>query len=109
MRDAPIQLQSPSGLLIEASTGSADGVLDQVYQDYDAAFVLENEKEGRDGFVECLALNGAPMPAWRRVSGLFASSCWSRATAQTARASAGPISSPSRLRSPGRPAPGCCR
>jgi hypothetical protein len=59
MRDARIQLQSPSGLLIEASTGSADGVLDQFYQDYDAAFVLENEKEGRDGFVECLALNGA--------------------------------------------------
>jgi hypothetical protein len=54
-----MQLQSPSGLLIEASTGSGDGVLDQFYQDYDAAFVLENEKEGRDGFVECLALNGA--------------------------------------------------
>ena len=60
MRDARMQLQSPSGLLIEASTGSADGVLDQFYQDYDAAFVLENEKEGRDGFVECLALNDAP-------------------------------------------------
>jgi hypothetical protein len=59
MRDARLQLQSLSGLLIEASTGSADGVLDQFYQDYDAAFVLENEKEGRDGFVECLALNGA--------------------------------------------------
>ena len=52
-----IELQSPSGLLIEATTGSADGLLDQFYQDYDAAFVLENEKEGRDGFAECLALN----------------------------------------------------
>jgi hypothetical protein len=51
-------LQSPSGLLIEASTGSSDGVLDKFYQDYDAAFVLENEKERLSGFVECLALNG---------------------------------------------------
>ena len=57
MADARMQLQSPSGLLIEATTGSADGVLDQFYEDYDAAFVLENEKEGRDGFAECLALN----------------------------------------------------
>ncbi|HWE21213.1 MAG TPA: hypothetical protein VG758_29270 [Hyphomicrobiaceae bacterium] len=59
MRDARMRFQSPSGLLVEASTGSSDGVLDQFYRDYDAAFVLENEKEGRDGFVQCLALNGA--------------------------------------------------
>jgi hypothetical protein len=57
MADTRMQLQSPSGLLIEATTGSADGILDQFYEDYDAAFVLENEKEGRDGFAECLALN----------------------------------------------------
>jgi hypothetical protein len=52
--------QSPSGLQIEASTIASDGVLDQFYQDYDAAFLLPNEKEGRDGFAECLALNAPP-------------------------------------------------
>jgi hypothetical protein len=52
--------QSLSGLQIEASTTASDGVLDQFYQDYDAAFVLPNEKEGRDGFAECLALNAPP-------------------------------------------------
>jgi hypothetical protein len=49
MRDARIQLRSPSGLLIEASTGSSDGVLDQFYQDYDAAFIPDNEKERSRG------------------------------------------------------------
>ena len=57
MADTRMQLRSPSGLLIEATTGSADGILDEFYEDYDAAFVLQNEKEGRDGFAECLALN----------------------------------------------------
>jgi hypothetical protein len=71
MRDARIQLRSPSGLLIEASTGSSDGVLDQFYQDYDAAFVLENEKEGRAGFVECLALNGEAYPELAARFGAF--------------------------------------
>jgi len=32
-------------------------VLAEFYQDYDAAFVLANEKESYEGFVECLALN----------------------------------------------------
>jgi hypothetical protein len=71
MRDAPIQLRSPSGLLIEASTGSSDGVFGQFYQDYDAAFVLENEKEGRAGFVECLALNGKAYPELAARFGAF--------------------------------------
>lgn len=52
-----LRLYSRSGLLIDASTSGADGVLEEFYQDYDRAFVLENEKEGFDGFAECLALN----------------------------------------------------
>lgn len=50
-------LVSASGLRIEASTSASDGVLDEFYSDYDKAFVLENEKEGYDGFAECLRLN----------------------------------------------------
>ncbi len=51
-----IGLTAPSGLLIEASyTGNR--VLDEFYSDYDAAFVLPNEKEGYAGFAECLELN----------------------------------------------------
>ncbi len=48
---------SSSGLAVEASTNAHDGVLDAFYRDYDTAFVLENEKESREGFAECLVLN----------------------------------------------------
>jgi hypothetical protein len=44
-------------LAIEATTGADDGLLEEFYRDYDGAFVLENEKEGYDGFAECLGLN----------------------------------------------------
>jgi len=50
-------LRSPSGFIIEATTGADDGVLAAFYADYDQAFVLENEKEALDGFVACHALN----------------------------------------------------
>jgi hypothetical protein len=52
-----LRLVSGSGFLIEATTSAEDGVLKEFYSDYDRAFVLENEKEGYDGFVECLKLN----------------------------------------------------
>jgi GNAT superfamily N-acetyltransferase len=52
-----LEVLSPSGLVVEASTVAHDGVLEQFYKDYDKAFVLENEKEAFDGFAECLALN----------------------------------------------------
>lgn len=52
-----VLVKSISGLLIEATTTSSDGILDQFYRDYDAAFVLPNEKESIAGFAECLALN----------------------------------------------------
>ncbi len=48
---------STSGLVIEATTAADDGLLEEFYRDYDGAFVLENEKEGYDGFAECLGLN----------------------------------------------------
>jgi hypothetical protein len=50
-------LISASGLLVDASTSAGDGVLDEFYRHYDAAFVLENEKESYEGFADCLALN----------------------------------------------------
>jgi hypothetical protein len=51
-----ISLTTRSGLLIEASC-AGNRVLDEFYSDYDAAFVLPNEKEGYAGFAECLELN----------------------------------------------------
>jgi hypothetical protein len=52
-----LKLVSTSGLVIDATTAADDGLLEQFYRDYDGAFVLENEKEGYDGFAECLGLN----------------------------------------------------
>jgi hypothetical protein len=52
-----LSLVSTSGLVIEATTAADDGLLEEFYRDYDGAFVLENEKEGYDGFAECLGLN----------------------------------------------------
>jgi hypothetical protein len=52
-----LKLVSPSGLAIDATTSADDGLLEEFYRDYDGAFVLENEKEGYDGFAECLGLN----------------------------------------------------
>ena len=52
-----LSLISTSGLAIEATTAADDGLLEEFYRDYDGAFVLENEKEGYDGFAECLGLN----------------------------------------------------
>jgi len=51
------RLVSASGFVIDATTSAEDGLLQEFYSDYDRAFVLENEKEGYDGFVECLGLN----------------------------------------------------
>src|SRR5882757_5005749 len=52
-----LTLVSTSGLAIDATTAADDGLLEEFYRDYDDAFVLENEKEGYDGFAECLGLN----------------------------------------------------
>src|SRR5438552_4072731 len=52
-----LRLFSNSGLVVEATTAADDGLLEEFYRDYDGAFVLENEKEGYDGFAECLGLN----------------------------------------------------
>jgi hypothetical protein len=52
-----LSLISSSGLVIDATTTADDGLLEEFYRDYDGAFVLENEKEGYDGFAECLGLN----------------------------------------------------
>jgi hypothetical protein len=51
------RLLPTSGFVIDAATSAEDGLLREFYSDYDRAFVLENEKEGYDGFVECLRLN----------------------------------------------------
>ena len=51
------RLVSAAGFVIDATTSGDDGLLREFYSDYDRAFVLENEKEGYDGFAECLKLN----------------------------------------------------
>jgi len=60
LADAGFQLEGGRGgrLDVEAATGPG-AVFDRFFAAYDEAFVLPDEKEGRDGFLECLALNGA--------------------------------------------------
>lgn len=72
--DAPPS-PGPSTLDLELDTGARAGALrilastrgDRVFERffaaYDAAFVLPDEKEGRDGFLACLALNEGPAHA----------------------------------------------
>lgn len=65
-----IQLSaSSSGLSIKATTTPNDGILDDFYADYDKAFIIESEKEGYDGFAECLALNAGD--AYSRLAARF--------------------------------------
>jgi hypothetical protein len=64
-----MRLMASSGLLVEATTTARDGLLREFYTDYDRAFVLENEKEGYDGFAECLVLNSGN--AYARVAKTF--------------------------------------
>jgi hypothetical protein len=52
-----IRLTSLSGLAIDASISSDDGVFTEFFLDYDRAFILRNEKESFAGFVDCLNLN----------------------------------------------------
>jgi GNAT superfamily N-acetyltransferase len=52
-----LRLVSTAGFVVDATTSAKDGLLKEFYSDYDRAFVLENEKEGYDGFVECFKLN----------------------------------------------------
>lgn len=52
-----LPLTAPDGLCIEASTSPDDGLLREFYAAYDNAFVLTNEKESFEGFVDCLNLN----------------------------------------------------
>ena len=54
---ATLTLKTGRDLVLKASTGAHDGVLDDFYADYDKAFILSSEKEGYEGFVRCLELN----------------------------------------------------
>src|SRR5262245_26182947 len=54
---ATLTLKTGRDLVLKASTGADDGVLDDFYADYDRAFILSSEKEGYEGFVRCLGLN----------------------------------------------------
>jgi hypothetical protein len=64
-----MRLWTSSGLLVEATTTADGGLLKEFYSDYDRAFVLENEKEGYDGFAECLVLNSGD--AYARLAKTF--------------------------------------
>ena len=52
-----LEARSPAGLTYHASITTMDGVFEEFFAAYDKSFVLDNEKEGFSGFVECLALN----------------------------------------------------
>jgi len=59
-----ITFRSAGGLDVAASD-STGSVFDTFYDGYDRAFTLPDEKESREGFVECLALNSGP--GFRRI------------------------------------------
>lgn len=52
-----------AGMLQVRATTRGDAVFDRFFAAYDQAFVLPDEKEGREGFLECLALNHGPAQA----------------------------------------------
>ncbi len=52
-----IRFPSDRGLTIAASDEGESAVFTAFHQGYDQAFTLPDEKESREGFVECLALN----------------------------------------------------
>lgn len=60
-----IRFHSAEGLAIRATDDSGSEAFTTFYEGYDRAFTLPDEKEDRDGFVDCLALNRGP--AFRRI------------------------------------------
>src|SRR6185369_807335 len=70
--DPRFSLRTSDGLRIDATTAPDDAIVDAFFAGYDQAFVLANEKEGLDGFRECLALNQPPRyPELRAEHGPF--------------------------------------
>ncbi|HEX7309326.1 GNAT family N-acetyltransferase [Lentzea sp.] len=61
-----ITFRSSRGLDVAASDDSAGSVFRAFYEGYDQAFTLPDEKESREGFVECMDLNRGP--DFRRIS-----------------------------------------
>jgi GNAT superfamily N-acetyltransferase len=64
-----LKFQSAQGLAVTVTDDSASGTFGTFYEGYDQAFTLPDEKEGRDGFVACLALNHGP--EFRRMCSRF--------------------------------------
>lgn len=69
MTTGPPRVGTASGLVLHASDDPADSLLGDFYAGYDAAFVLEAEKEPLAGFVECMQLNRSA--AGRRLAGRY--------------------------------------
>ncbi len=61
--DFAIQTGARAGTLRVRASTRDDAVFARFFDAYDRAFVLPDEKEGREGFVECLALNHGPAQA----------------------------------------------
>jgi hypothetical protein len=55
-----LNFQFSSNMAIEATLDPESPVMETFFRHYDAAFVLPDEKEGRDGFIRCLRLNQSP-------------------------------------------------
>ncbi|XVS63621.1 GNAT family N-acetyltransferase [Actinosynnema sp. CA-299493] len=53
-----ITFRSALGLEVKATDDGGSELFDVFHEGYDQAFTLPDEKEERDGFVRCLALNG---------------------------------------------------
>lgn len=55
-----IELTTRAGLRIAATVAAESPLVAKFFEGYDRAFVLPNEREELDGFVECLRLNDDP-------------------------------------------------
>ncbi len=78
--EAPAQIDTASGLRLHLTTRGDTPVFERFFTGYDRAFVLPNEKELREGFESCFALNhGAE---YARLSALYGPYCEVSLTAE---------------------------
>ena len=69
----PRSIEASNGLRLLTTTTGEGEVFARFYAGYDRAFVLENEKEGKQGFVRCFELNDGA--SYQKLSALYGPYC----------------------------------
>jgi GNAT superfamily N-acetyltransferase len=69
----PRLIETADGLKLTTTTTAQSEVFERFYAGYDKAFVLPNEKEGREGFALCFDLNHGE--DYKRLSALYGPYC----------------------------------